>query len=80
MLYGLMPNTLQKLDALVAKVRTLPQARQEAAIEALSEITEEPYQLSPEELAVLLPALEDARRGDNLTDAESDDLLNKPGS
>lgn len=75
-----MPNTLQKLDALVAKVRTLPQARQEAAIEALSEITEEPYQLSPEELAVLLPALEDARRGDNLTDAESDDLLNKPGS
>jgi hypothetical protein len=38
----------------------------------------EPYQLSEDELAVLLPALEEAKLGGNLTDAESDPLLAEP--
>jgi len=73
-----MPTVQEKLETLIAKVRSLPEARQEAAVEALEEITEEPYQLSGEELAVLKLALEEARHDDNLTDAEADELLNKP--
>jgi hypothetical protein len=77
--YGLkMSTTNQRLDELVAKLRSLPIVRQEAAIEVLSEIVEGSYQLSKAELAVLWPALQEALRGDNLTDAASDDLLTKP--
>lgn len=45
---------------------------------ALSEIAEdEVYVLSDEERAILEPALGDAERGENLSDAEGDDLLTK---
>lgn len=71
-------TTIEQLEALLIKVRRLPTARQEAAIEALAEIIAEPYQLSDDELAVLLPALDAADRGEGLSDAESDDLLTKP--
>ncbi len=71
-------TTHQKLEDLVAKLRTLPVIRQEAAIEALNEIVAEPYQLSDDELAVLLPALDEADRGEGLSDAETDELLTKP--
>ena len=57
-------TTEEKLEALFAKVRALPEPRQLAAIEALSEIAEEPHQLSEDELAVLRPALARARRGE----------------
>ena len=73
-----MPKIEENLDILVAKVRALPKARQKAAIEALREITEEPYQLTDDELAVLRPALDEALRGEHLSDAVSDPLLNKP--
>ena len=73
-----MPTTLEKLESLIAKVRALPEWRQAAAVEALSEIASEPYELSDDELAILRPALAEARRGENLTDAETDELLNKP--
>lgn len=75
-----MTTILEKLDELVAKLRSLPVIRQEAAIEALSEIVAEPYRLSLDERAVLRPALQEALRGENLTDAASDDLLTKPWS
>ena len=75
-----MSTTHQRLDELVAKLRSLPIVRQEAAIEALNEIVAEPYRLSKDELAVLRPALQEALRGENLTDAESDELLTKPWS
>jgi hypothetical protein len=71
----------EKLEALFAKVRALPEARQLDAIEVLAEITEEaqePYQLTEDELAVLRPALEDAKRGVNLIDIEDCEILNKP--
>ena len=73
-----MTHTLEKLEALVAKVRALPEPLQHAAVEALDEIANQPYELSAEELAVLEPALEDARSGTNLTEAETDELLDKP--
>ena len=68
----------EKLEALFDKVRTLPEAHQVAAIEALSDIAQEPYVLSEDELAVLRPALEEAKRGENLVSADDLDLLNKP--
>jgi hypothetical protein len=70
-------TTQEKLEALFAKVRALPEPRQLAAVEALAEIAQEPYVLSDEERAIIEPALEDAKRGENLIDI--DDLrLRKP--
>ncbi len=73
-----MSKTAEKLETLFAKVRTLPEARQELAVSALAEIAEDFYQLSDDELAVLRPALRDAERGENLEDADDVDVLNKP--
>jgi hypothetical protein len=69
----------EKLEILFAKVRALPKERQEMAVFALAEIAEEEvYSLSDDERAVLEPALREAERGENLTDAKTDELLNKP--
>lgn len=73
-----MSTTREKLEALFAKVRTLPEPLQEAAAEALAEIVEEPYQLSDDELAVLKPALERAQPGEVVPDSKVADLLDKP--
>lgn len=73
-----MPTVQEKLESLFAKLRTLPEARQQAALEALSDITEEPYRLSEDELATLRPALARAQRGEFAGDALSSDLLTKP--
>jgi hypothetical protein len=70
-----------RLETLLAKLRALPEDRQELALQALTEIVEdEVYELSDEELAILEPALERARRGEFATDAEVDGVLNKPWS
>ena len=69
----------EKLEELFTKVRSLPKDRQEVAAVALAEIVEdEVYVLSEEELAVLEPALERAKRGEFASDAEVDEVLNKP--
>lgn len=74
-----MPTTEEKLETLIAKLRSLPEERKELAVEALAEITdEEVYVLSDEERAVLEPRLAEAKRGENLVDADKVDLLNKP--
>jgi len=76
-----MATTEDKLETLFAKVRALPKARQELAVEALSEIADgETYDLSDEERAVLEPALERAKRGEFASDADVDQVLNKPWS
>jgi hypothetical protein len=76
-----MATTEDKLETLFAKVRALPKARQELAVEALAEIAnEETYELSDEERAVLEPALERAKRGEFASDADVDQVLNKPWS
>lgn len=70
-----------KLETLFAKVRALPKPRQELAVAALSEIADEDvYVLSEEERAVLEPGLERARRGEFASEAEVDEVLNKPWS
>jgi len=74
-------TTEEKLETLFAKVRALPKERQQLAIMALSEIAEDDvYVLSDEERAILEPALERARRGEFASDAEVDEVLNKPWS
>jgi hypothetical protein len=76
---GIMTTTENKLEDLFAKLRALPKARQELAVEVLSEIAEEEtYSLSKEESAVLERALERARRGDFASEAEVNEVLNKP--
>ena len=48
---------------------------------ALTEIAEDDvYVLSDEERAILEPALERAKRGEFASDAEVDEVLNKPWS
>ena len=72
-------TTQEKLEALFAKVRALPEPRQLAAVDALAEIAQEPYVLSDEERAILEPALAEAKRGENLIDDEYlDDFPDKP--
>jgi hypothetical protein len=73
-----MSTTQEKLDILIAKLGTLPEERKALAVDALAEITEDLYILSEEERAVLEPALADAKRGENLIDAGTLDILNKP--
>jgi hypothetical protein len=60
-----MPTTKEKLESAFARVRALPEERQEAALDAPKEIAHEPYQLTDEELAILKPALERARQRTN---------------
>lgn len=59
-----MATTHQKLEALLDAVLRMPEAAQNAAIEALSEITEAPFEISEEEKAILEPALARAQRSD----------------
>ena len=73
-----MPTTKEKLEKVFARVRSLPEAGQEAALEALTEIADEPYQLSDEELSVLSPALERARRGETVSGGDMAEVLDKP--
>jgi hypothetical protein len=76
-----MSTTADKLEDLFARVRRLPEARQELAIEMLSQIAgESVYRLSDDELAVLAPALDRARRGEFASEAEVDEALNTPWS
>lgn len=66
------------IDTLIAKLRQLPPERQQLIADAIEEMSNEPYELSPEELAILRPALEDVKTGIECSDAETDDVLNKP--
>ena len=75
-----MPKTEEKLERLIVKVRTLPTARKRLAVEALAAITDDTYVLSDDERAVLAPALARAERGEFASDAEVDEVLNKPWS
>ncbi len=68
----------EKLESLFAAVLELPEAEQLAAVEALSEITNAPYQLSSDELTILQPALERAHRSDFAEDQAFAELLETP--
>jgi hypothetical protein len=72
-------TTKEKLDTLVKKLGSLSEERQALAVEALEEIVHDrPYVLTEDERAILEPVLAEAKRGENLVDADKLDLLNKP--
>ena len=73
-----MDTIQQKLETLFDKVRSLPAEQQEAAAEALTEIASDSYPLSEDELRVLRPAMERARRGEFAEEAVISGLLDKP--
>lgn len=74
-----MTNSPPDLEALFNKVRTLPDEHRDRVAEALAELTsDEPYQLSPEELSILEPELEGARNGLFASQQDVDDVLRKP--
>ena len=74
-----MTMTQEKLERLFDKVRRLPAERQELAIEALSDIAADGvYALSDDERSILMPALERAKRREFASDADVDEMLNKP--
>lgn len=76
-----MTMTQEKLERLFDKVRRLPADRQELAIEALSDIAADGvYALSDDERFILMPALERAKRREFASDADVDEMLNKPWS
>lgn len=68
------------IDELAERAKRLPEDRQRLVAEALRDMLDEPYVLSDGELAVLRPALAEAQAGTNLSDADSDDILNTPWS
>jgi len=67
-----------KLEALFDKVRALPEEKQRLAVEALTEIADEPYQLSEAERAILFPALERMQRGEFADEQAVNSLLDEP--
>ena len=76
-----MTDVYSKLESLFAKVRALPKARQDLAVEALSEIAgDEVYELSADERVVLEAALERAKRGEFASDADVAKVLDTPWS
>jgi hypothetical protein len=76
-----MSDIAEKLESLFTKVRSLPKARQELAVEMLAEIADEKvYVLTDEERAVIEPALERAKRGEFASQAEVDEAINKSWS
>ena len=76
-----MSDIAEKLESLFTKVRCLPEARQELAVEMLAEIADEKvYVLTDEERAVIEPALERAKRGEFASQADVDEVINKSWS
>jgi hypothetical protein len=59
-------STAAQIEALAQRAKSLPEDRQQAVVDAMRELLDEPYQLSDVELAILTPALADAEAGRNL--------------
>ncbi len=72
---------IKALEQAIAKVRRLPEEKQQLAAELLEELAavEETYILSDAERAILLPALERAKRGEFASDEEMSALWRKCG-
>jgi hypothetical protein len=74
-----MPPTNTTLEALFDKVRRLPEVEQDLIADTLADLTDNSiYQLSDDELSVLVPEIEGAQRGEFAGRASVDALLNTP--
>ena len=72
---------IKVLEQAISKVRNLPEEKERLAAELLEELAaaEEPYILSPDELAILLPALERAEKGEFASEEDLAALWRKCG-
>lgn len=59
-------TTAAQIDSLAERAKRLSEDRQQAIAETMREMIDEPYQLSDDEMAVLLPVLADVEAGRNL--------------
>jgi hypothetical protein len=76
-----MSDIAEKLERLFTKLRSLPKARQELAVEMLAEIADDKlYVLTDDERALIEPAFERAKRGEFASQAEVDEAINKSWS
>ena len=72
---------IKALEQAISKVRELPEEKQKLAAELLEELAavEEPYLLSPEERAILLPALQRVDQSEFASEEELAALWHKCG-
>ena len=72
---------IKVLEDAIEKVKTLPENRQLLAAEVLEDIisgSQEAFQIPAEDLPAVFEGAEQAKRGEFASDAEVDELLNKP--
>lgn len=69
---------MDKLDELVAKIRTWPPERQDVVIALIERLSEEPvYELSPEEKRLVREGLGDLEGGRTMPIERMDDFWNR---
>ena len=73
-----MQTKTTQIDVLTDQVKRPPEERQQAIVDALREMLDEPYILSDDDLAILRPARADAQTDVNVAGAATDDILNTP--
>ncbi len=67
-----------RFEAFIEKLRALPDDRQSKLIDIFEPLISQPVDLSDEELAVLLPALEAVKGGDVASEEEVRAILDQP--
>ena len=72
---------IEALKEVISKIGDLPEEKQQLAADLLQDLVAagDPYILSETERAILLPALERARRGEFASDADVESLWHKCG-
>jgi predicted transcriptional regulator len=69
---------MDKLDELVARIRTLPRERQDGVIAFIEQFVEEPvYVMSPEEERLVQEGLDDLAAGRTIPIERMDDVWNR---
>ena len=72
-----MIKSVERLEHLMAKLRTLPEAKQEVAADLLADLTDDVYVLSEAEDAAIDEALSQARKGQFISSGAADAILRK---
>lgn len=70
---------IKALEQAIAKVRALPEEKQQVAAELLEELAAvEIYEMSNDERQAVSEGMAEADRGEFISDAEAETLLRKP--